>query len=130
MSFLRCLLILLTALSATAMAETLRDPTQLPSTTGTVNMASESSAPSGPVLQSIILSDAMRAAIINGQRINIGDAYAQSTLVAITENTATLQTADGQHTILKMPHIKFGVKQRADLAQQDTLPRVVTKTIR
>ncbi len=129
MILLRCLLILLTVFSTAVMAEILRDPTQLPSTVGSINIATEK-APSGPVLQSIMLSDAMRAAIINGQRVNIGDTFAESRLVAITENTATLQTADGQHTILKMPHIKFGVKQRADLAQQNTLPRVVTKTIR
>lgn len=128
MIFIRCSFILLIAFSTSAMAEALRDPTQLPSTVGAIN-TTEAKDSSGPVLQSIILSDAMRAAIINGQRINIGDAFSQSTLVAITENTATLQTPDGQQTVLKMPHIKFGVKQRADIAQQSTLSRVVTKAI-
>lgn len=122
-------LCLLSFVTTHVTAEDLRDPTQLPSTFSPM-ASTEEVGTSGPVLQSIILSDAMRAAIINGQKINLGEDYAQSTLVGLTENSATLKAADGKKQVLKMPHISFGIKQRPDNASDLSRQSFATKTIR
>lgn len=98
-----------------ALAAELRDPTQLPedfllsNAHENTDIGESGRSPSGPVLQSVMLSDSVRAAIINGKKINIGEVYQSSTLVALTENSATLQDSSGNKKILKMPHL--GIKQ-------------------
>lgn len=116
---------------AIATAETLRDPTQLPSEFASPEMNTDfqSSATSrGPVLQSIILSDEVRAAIISGNRINLGEQYNKAKLVALTENSATLLNGDGNKTILKMPHI--GIKKTEETAIENLVdkPLMATKS--
>lgn len=127
MTLLRLLTVWMICLvSVNAMAETMRDPTQLPVVFAPI-ASSDEVASTGPVLQSIILSDESRAAIINGQRINIGDEYGQAILVALTENSATLQSADGKQQVLKMPHISFGIKQREERAYDNSHQSFATK---
>ncbi len=95
--------------------EVLRDPTQLPQ--NTMPMPNQTNIPStydGPVLQSVMLSDSVKAAIINGKQIRLGQAYNQATLIALTENTATLKAADGIETVLKMPHMMIKKNEKQD----------------
>jgi len=116
-----------------ANAETLRDPTQLPTDVVSLdnNLGFNSNTTSSSlVLQSVILSDKMRAAIINGQRINLGDAYQEAKLVALTENSATLVRADGNKTVLKMAHI--GIKKTEKTVKKNlaNTPLMATKASR
>jgi len=105
-TFSKVLLLILLAISTIlSWAESLRDPTQIPSNIIATQSGESHSvtAPStGPVLQSVMLGAQYRAAIINGQKVKLGDKYEKSTLVALSENSATLKNPDGTKQTLKM----------------------------
>jgi len=92
------------ALINNTIANELKDPTQLPTVSGMQPpQASHVSAkPSGPVLQSVLLSSEIRAAIISGKKINIGERFAGAKLIALTENSAILREKNGKKTTLTM----------------------------
>jgi MSHA biogenesis protein MshK len=89
-----------------ASAEALRDPTQLPSSMVAADSAnadgSQTTTKTGPVLQSVMLGAQYRAAIINGKKVKLGAKYENATLVALTENSATLKNSDGSSQTLVM----------------------------
>ena len=85
-----------------AMAEVLRDPTMpaAQSGLGPVSQLPEVAPP--PMLQSITLGTAAKYAMINGQTIMLGQAYAQWKLVKLTANEAVLRAKDGSTKVLVM----------------------------
>lgn len=96
------------SLIESANAESLRDPTQVPT-----NMVATDANPAntvqpvqntGPVLQSVMLGAQYRAAIINGKKIKLGGKYENAKLVGLTENSATLKNADGTTQTLMMSY--------------------------
>jgi hypothetical protein len=88
-------------LTLSAQAEALRDPTmppaQLLQTTG-----ASTEIYSGPVLQSTKLGEQNKAVMISGEMVALGQQYHGAKLVKITENTATLRSADGKQQVLSM----------------------------
>jgi len=112
-TFSKVLLLILLAISTIlSWAESLRDPTQIPSNIMATQSGESNSIapqPTGPVLQSVMLGAQYRAAIINGQKVKLGDKYEKATLVALSENSATLKNPDGTKQTLKMP--ESGVKK-------------------
>lgn len=110
-TFSRVLLLALLAISAilswveASWAESLRDPTQIPAgmlASETAKNTSSTEQTSGPVLQSVMLGAQYRAAIINGKKIKLGELFEKATLVALSENSATLRNPDGTKLTLKM----------------------------
>jgi hypothetical protein len=98
-------------------ASELRDPTQLPNSMANVSGDSNymNSQQYGPVLQSIMLSTTGKAAIISGERVALNKKYRNgATLIALTEQTATLKNVDGSKTVLKMgyPDPKQGITMK------------------
>lgn len=101
-------------------AETLRDPTQIPHHLP-VTANQQNGAPlanSGPTLQSVMLSADIQAAIIDGQKINLGGKFKGSKLTHLTESSATLRTAHGSNMVLKM---------QQSMIKKNTVRRVTTK---
>jgi MSHA biogenesis protein MshK len=88
-----------------AFADTLKDPTQPP--TAFYNQSSsgqDGELLSGPVLQSIILGSNYHAAIINGQKIMLGQKYDGATLIKLNEREAVLRNPDRSLKILTMDY--------------------------
>ena len=107
------------SLVESANAESLRDPTQVPSnmvaTDGNQTSATQATENAGPVLQSVMLGAKYRAAIINGKKVKLGDRYEQAKLVGLTENSATLKNADGTTQTLVMT---YGAIQKPPVNQK------------
>jgi MSHA biogenesis protein MshK len=76
-----------------AQAETLKDPTQPPTSLYSTAGAEQEVVPS-PVLQSILIGAQYRAAIINGQKVMLGKKYQQATLIKLNEHEAVLRNPD------------------------------------
>lgn len=84
----------------TAHAEMLLDPTRPPdallsSTDGEVY-------PTTPVLQSVVLSPAYKAAVINGEKVMLGSKYEGATLIKLNDHEAVLRNPDKSLQKLKM----------------------------
>lgn len=101
------------SLVESANAESLRDPTQVP-TRMVANDASQANTAqvvqnTGPVLQSVMLGVQYRAAIINGKKVKMGGKFEKATLVGLSENSATLKNPDGTTQTLMM---SYGTMQK------------------
>lgn len=106
----RCVLALLLLVSGRIHAETLPDPTRPPLEAGTV--ANETGAPSGPLLQSILISPHRKAAIIDGKTVLLGERFEGGVLVGIGEGEVTVRTGGELKTLRLFPGvIKRSVKE-------------------
>lgn len=87
--------------STEAIGQALRDPMQPPA-------ASPAESAGGPVqpassgLQIVRSSGGKRMAVIDGAEVRVGTKIAGSTVVALSENSATLRDENGQLTLLSM----------------------------
>jgi MSHA biogenesis protein MshK len=110
-----------------AAAEPLPDPTR-PSidlnssgAAGVADVVPDEAAPRG--LQSTIISPEYRAAIINGETVNLGGKYGDSRLVEVRENSVVLQNAQGRRVLELFPKVsikKNEVAQHESGAQEKT----------
>jgi len=90
----------ITLMPAAAGAQALNDPTRPPAGL----LGPESAAVgtgSAPVLQSVIISPAVKAAIINGEMVRLGGAFGSARLVRISENEVVLK-GDNEEQVLKL----------------------------
>ena len=88
-------------------AETLPDPTRPSVDAG--QSSNETTAPSGPVLQSVLISPERKAAIISGKTVLLGEKFGDAVLVRIGEGEVTLRTGGELKTLKLFP----GVTKRA-----------------
>lgn len=95
-------IITIALLMQSAQAEMLKDPTQPPASLDSNAANTGAQAPTGPVLQSVMIGAQYRAAIINGQKVLLGKKYEQATLIKLNENEAVLRNPDGTTQILAM----------------------------
>ena len=58
-------------------------------------------------LQSTIISPKYRAAIINGETVNLGGKYGDSRLVEVRENSVVLQNAQGRRVLELFPKVSI-----------------------
>jgi MSHA biogenesis protein MshK len=114
---------MLLCMSQFAAAESLPDPT-LPAIdlngSGTDTVIIET-APKG--LQSTIISPQYRAAIINGETVNLGGKYGDSKLVEVHESSVVLQNAQGRRVLELFPKVIVKKNEEARQnrsGQQDT----------
>ncbi|WP_235189758.1 hypothetical protein [Methylotenera sp. L2L1] len=110
-------------LQSNALAETLKDPTQPP--TAFYHQSSSSLGDellSGPVLQSVILGSNYHAAIINGQKVMLGQKYDGATLIKLNEREAVLRNPDRSLKTLTMDYSIqkkiLPAKNQADFSKQ------------
>jgi hypothetical protein len=89
--FRRCIASVLALLPALAGAQMLADPTRPP------DAASTEAAVAGPIVQSIIIGPGRkRAAIIGGERVEVGGSYGGATVVRITDAGVYLKGSEGE----------------------------------
>ncbi len=83
----------------TAAAQVLTDPTRPPGALAVTT--SDGMVSSGPVLQSVKLSQGRKVAMISGEMVALGGRYGSARLVKLTESEAVLK--DGaETTVLKL----------------------------
>ena len=95
-------------------AQVLGDPTRPPSLSG-LSFGAAAATPSGPVLQSIVLSPRRRLALIDGKLIGIGDRVGGATLVAIEIDSVRLREGRGTKVVKLLPDVRKGDTESAAL---------------
>ena len=98
-------LLLLGAVPAISLAQILDDPTKPPSELGAGAVDTETND-----LQSIIFSPTRRAAIINGQTVELGEKAGDVRLIEVSEGGVVLQGAKGRQVLTLFPNVKINKK--------------------
>jgi MSHA biogenesis protein MshK len=100
---------------ANSFADTLKDPTQPPALLNSESSV-ESETPTGPVLQSIMIGPQTHAAIINGEKVSLGQKYQTATLIKLNEHEAVLRYPDMTTQTLTMD---FAMRKKLTLPVMD-----------
>lgn len=108
-------LIFLSVVSWCVCAEELSDPTRPPTAVAgpVAGGAPEENQPSG--LQSIIISKARRAAIIDGETVELGGKHGDARLIEINEGSVVLKSAKGRQVLTLFPDVKLSRKVDAGI---------------
>jgi MSHA biogenesis protein MshK len=101
--------ILLWAYCATVAAQAMQDPTRPPPSLWRPQGALEEAVPSGPQLQSVMLSPSRRSAIISGQVVSRGERYGDAVLEEVAEDHVVLRK--GERTEVLKLHPGAGIKE-------------------
>lgn len=102
--------VLLCAISGFATAQALPDPTKPPAEVVSVP-AGQVAAPKSIGLQSIIISPARRAAIINGETVELGATLGDARLIEVSEGRVVLQGAQGRQVLTLFPGVVIRKKE-------------------
>jgi hypothetical protein len=100
-----CVLLSLSAIPAISLAQTLVDPTKPP-----YELSASAVGTTPNDLQSIIISPARSAAIINGQMIELGGKASDVRLIEVREGSVVLQGANGRQVLTLFPNVKIDKK--------------------
>lgn len=115
-SILHNALMLLVLLPAAVSADALPDPTRPPPEISAPVAAEAGVAESG--LQSVIIAPGRRAAIINGQTVELGGKYGDARLVEVSERGVVLRGPQGKEVLPLFP----GVDIKSSALQQAKPP--------
>jgi len=92
-------LMIVPCVAVTAGAQGLADPTRPPGALS--GPAIDGAAGGGPVLQSVMLSQGRKVAVISGEMVPLGGRYGSARLVKLTESEAVLKEG-AETTVLKL----------------------------
>ena len=93
-------------LATAAQAQALGDPTRPPAgQRGGGGTGRPAGDPAGLVLESIIISDTSRSAIISGEHVMLGGKIGQARLIQVSEAAVVLLTADSRRTLKLFPGV-------------------------
>lgn len=107
----RGVLLMLALSGACAYAEEMTDPTRPPAVIA-VPVAAGAAAESQPAgLQSIIISKSRRAAIIDGETVELGGKHGDAKLIEVSEGAVVLQGAQGRQVLTLFPNVKIARKE-------------------
>jgi MSHA biogenesis protein MshK len=108
--FAFCLLPFSSALSG----ETLRDPTRPPAALYAPEGGAE--IETGPVLQSVRISQGRYTAVISGETVRVGSKYGEAKVVSIKETEVVLKTGNSLQTLKLFPDVEKrpAVKKKRD----------------
>jgi MSHA biogenesis protein MshK len=87
------------------------DPTRPPAA---ILSGTPDAAVGGSLLQSVIITATQRAAIIGGERVNLGGKYGDARVVKITENEVVLHSATGAETLRLYPGVEVKPVESGD----------------
>jgi MSHA biogenesis protein MshK len=107
--------------SANAIAEELPDPTRPPVSIAAPVAASGVAAASAPApagLQSIIISKTRRAAIIDGETVELGGKHGDAKLIEVNEGGVVLRSAQGRQVLTLFPDVKITGKRKTGMKPQ------------
>jgi len=105
--------LLMALLSVAATAEELADPTRPPASLTAPVAAPASGVPEiRPArLQSIFISKTRRAAIIDGESVELGGKYGDAKLIEVNEGSIVLRGTQGRQVMTLFPDVKITGKQ-------------------
>ncbi len=83
-----------------ALAQAMTDPTR-PPTEHVVADGGEPAAAGAPVLQSVMITPTLKAAIINGEMVKLGGKFGNAQLVKVSESEVVLKSGE-ETQVLKM----------------------------
>ena len=91
-------------------AEELPDPTRPPAIIAMPVIAASGVADNQPArLQSIIISKTRRAAIIDGETVELGDKHGDAKLIEVNEGSIVLLSAEGRQVMALFPDVKMTI---------------------
>lgn len=94
-------------IASTVMAQTTPDPTRPPDSIGISTGHGEAiPAASGPVLQSVIISEHSKIAIISGKTVKLHQKFGEFRLVKVSETEVILQNGKEQQVLKLFPDIQ------------------------
>ena len=96
----------LSGTSASAVAQGLADPTRPPAALGMEQMAEAGTAPAGPVLQSILISQRRAEAIVSGRVVRVGDKVGDAKVARITETEVLLREGKNLQVLKLFPNVE------------------------
>ena len=94
-------------------AESLPDPTRPPAEISAPAAGGQTAISVNNGLQSIIISPSRRAAIINGQTVELGAKYGNARLVEVSERGVVLEGKQGKQTLALFPGVQLKLKGAA-----------------
>lgn len=110
--------------TAHAAAEELPDPTRPPAGIVAPAAAGGAAAPASAGLQSIIISKNRRAAIIDGETVELGGKHGDAKLIEVNEGGVILQGAQGRRVMTLFPDVNMttpGTPDRNELKNDHQL---------
>ncbi len=106
---IRWIIALMLPLTAVAVAESLPDPTQpadfIASQSGSGPSSAGPAAPTGPVLQSTLVSPQRKSAVISGRQVKIGDTFEGAVVVDITPYEVRLRREGRESSLRLLPKL-------------------------
>ncbi len=107
-----------------ARAESLPDPTRPPSEFEAL-AAGSATIPSGPLLQSVLISPRYKVAIISGETVTLGGRYGSARVVKISESGVVLNEGGSLQTLKLFPGVEKTMSQIGEAADSSgkQLPR-------
>lgn len=126
--------VLLALPAAFALAQGITDPTRPPDSMTVPGVIAPgaagtglTAAPTGPVLQSILIAHTHAEAIISGKVVRPGDQIAMGTIVKISDSEVTVRTNAGLQTLKLFPGIEKRYAEAQDTAAPAKRNRAKTK---
>ncbi len=113
--FIAALLTAASCACAPALAQMLHDPTEPPSSGGQ-SSSSVASAASGGTLQSVIISEGRKVALIDGRMYRAGEKIGDAIVAAISANEVTLRGPEGVKVLKLYASLKKPVAGAASRA--------------
>ena len=115
----------LCASPAAVLAQALPDPTKPPAEIDvSLPQAGQITAPKDSGLQSIIISPARRAAIIDGQTVELGAKRGDARLVEVNEGGVVLEGSQGRQVLALFPGVEI---KRKDLPKENDVKQAAQK---
>ena len=99
-------------------AEELPDPTRPPARFVAPAPGGEAVPDQPPGLQSVIISKTRRAAIINGETVELGGKYGDAKLIEVNEGNVVLRSAQGRQVMTLFPDVKIIAKRETKTGKQ------------
>lgn len=100
-------LLLLCAVPAIVSAQVLTDPTKPPAE---ISAPPGAAVPEGNALQTILISPTRRAAIINGQTVELGAKHGDVRLIEVSESGVVLEGSQGRQALALFPGVEMKKK--------------------
>lgn len=103
--------VLAAAVTGTVSAQALNDPMRPPA--AYAEAESGGSEAGGPVLQSVMISPTLKAAIINGEMVKLGGKFGNAKLVKVSESEVVLKSGDETQVLKMYPGVEKRAKVKA-----------------
>jgi MSHA biogenesis protein MshK len=104
--------LVLCAFAGTAAAAPFADPTRPPNAPDAA--PSQSGAPAGPRLESVLIAPDRRIAVISGKSVRLGDKYGEGRVVRITETEVAIREGGATQVLRLFPESERRAKTRVE----------------